>query len=209
MRKRSIRILDLPSSFRTAVLLVLSIAFLLGGLSGCILVDQLVGDGSDMLGSYLDGYLSVVRSGNAVQPELWAVLWETVRWPLLIFVLGITPLGLIGIPILFVIRGFLLSFAIASFFRVLGLSGLIFSGVLFGLSGVLYVPALFHCGLQCFSASGAMVSRLTGEGKKAPLFERSSLICGCVCAAALCLCVLIDYSAVPRVLEALAEFLPT
>lgn len=204
MGKRVVKILDVPSSGGTAVLLIISASFLLGGVSGCVLADLVGGNGSDVLGSYLEGYLSAVCSGGAAQPGLFTVLWEIVRWPLLVFVLGITPFGLLGIPILFLVRGFLLSFAIASFFRALGSVGLILAFVVLGLSGLLCLPVLFVLGVQSFLAAAALTGRLLGESKRRPLLERATLArCG-FCAAALCVCGFIEYSVVPVLLESLA-----
>ena len=46
-------------------------------------------------------------------PPLLISVWETIRWPLLVFGLGFTTLGLLGIPLVFSVRGFLLAFSIA------------------------------------------------------------------------------------------------
>ena len=204
MGKRVVKIWDLPSSGSAAALLILSAAFLLGGLAGCFLVNQVSGGGSDALSSYLEGYLSFACSNGAVRPEALSLLWEIIRWPLLVVVLSLTPLGLLGIPILFLVRGFLLSFAIASFFHVLGAMGLTLAFVVFGITGLISVPVLFALGVQGFLSAAAMVGRLVGENRRVPLFDRMVLIRCCVCAAALCVCGFIEYCAVPVLLESLA-----
>lgn len=207
MRKRVVKILDLPSSGSAVVLLILSAAFLLGGLAGCFLANQVDGSGSTALGDYLEGYLSAVYSGSAAKPEALSLLWEIIRWPLFTFVLGLTPLGLLGIPILFLVRGFLLSFAISSFYHVLGTVGLGLAFVVFGITGLICVPVLFILGVQGFLSAGAITGRLTGESRRLPLFDRLTLLrCG-VCAAALCVCGLLEYCVIPVLLESLAGFL--
>lgn len=207
MGKRVVKILDLPSSGSAAVLLILSAAFLLGGLAGCLLANQVGGSGSDALGDYLEGYLSAVYSGGAARPEVLSLLWETIRWPLFALALGLTPLGLLGVPILFLVRGFLLSFSISSFYHVLGSVGLGLAFVVFGITGLICIPVLFVLGVQSFLSAGAITSRLTGESRRLPLFDRMALLrCG-ACAAALCVCGLLEYCVVPVLLESLAGFL--
>ena len=207
MGKRVVKILDLPSSGSSAVLLILSAAFLLGGLAGCLLANQVGGGGSDALGDYLEGYLSAAYSGGAAKPEVLSLLWETVRWPLFVLALGLTPLGLFGTPILFLVRGFLLSFAISSFYHVLGAVGLGLAFVVFGITGLIGIPVLFILGVQSFLSAGAITGRLTGESRRLPLFDRAALLrCG-VCATALCGCCVLDYCVIPALLESLAGFL--
>ena len=207
MGKRVVKIWDLPSSGSAAALLILSAAFFLGGLAGCLLADQVGGDGSSALSDYLSGYLSVVNSGDTVRPDGLSLFWEIIRWPLVTVALSLTPLGLLGVPIVFLVRGFLLSFAIASFFRVLGAFGLALAFVVFGITGLIGIPVLFILGVQSFLSAGAMIGRLMGESRRQPLWDRMTLMrCG-VCAAALCVCGFMEYCMVPVLLESLAGVL--
>lgn len=208
MGKRVVKIWDLPSSGSAAALVILSAAFFLGGLAGCLLADQVGGDGSNALNDYLSGYLSVINSGDAVRPDVLSLLWEIVRWPLLTVALSLTPLGLLGVPVVFLVRGFLLSFAIASFFHVLGAFGLALAFVVFGITGLIGIPVLFIFGVQSFLSAGAMTGRLMGEGRRQPpLLDRMTLMrCG-VCVAALCVCGFLEYCIVPVLLESLAGVL--
>lgn len=206
MRKRVLKVFDLPSSGGTAVLFILSVAFLVGGMAGCVLVNRVGGNGEVALEEFLEGYLSVVNSGELTRPNILTLVWETLRWPLFIFLLSVTPLGLFAIPVLFLVRGFLLSFSIASFFRVLGTSGLALALALFGFTGVLYVPVLFILGVQGFLLSGAMTGRLIGEGRKRSMLDRNVLFrCG-ICALVLCVCCFLEYHLVPVFMEPLAAF---
>lgn len=204
MRKRMGKLWDLLSSGRVAALLLLSSAFLLGGLAGCLLAKRAGGAGADALNDYLQGYLSAAGTADVARPGALCVLWQVVRWPLLAVVLGLTPVGLPGIPLLFLARGFLLSFAIASFFRVLGLSGLAMAFALFGISGLISVPVLFVLGVQSFLSAGAVTGRLLGESGRLPLLDRGCLLRCCVCAVSLCGCGLIEYCGVPVIVETLA-----
>lgn len=204
MKKHVVKVWDLPSSGTGAVLLILSVAFFLGGLAGCLLADRVGGSGSEALADYLKGYLSSVYSENVIKPDILALLWETVRWPLFALALGLTPLGLLGVPILFLVRGFLLSFSIASFFRVLGVEGLILAFVIFGITGLIALPVFFVLGIQSFLSAGAITGRLLGESRKQMLIDRIALLrCG-MCAAALCASAFVEYCVVPVLLGSLS-----
>ena len=208
MGKRVVKVWDLPSSGALAALVILSAAFLLGSFAGCLLVKRVGGEGSQVLSDYLQSYLSAASTGQNLRPDWFSALWEIFRWPLLAVALGLTPFGLLGIPVLFFARGFLLSFAIAAFFRVLGGLGLALSVIVFGVVGLVCIPILFFLGVQGFLCAGSLTGRLLGDSKKPLIPNRMFLLyCG-VCAAALFVCCFIECSVVPVLIKTLAGFVP-
>lgn len=207
MKKRIPGVVQLSVSGSTAVLLLLSAAFVIGAAAGCILVNRVGGEGGSALEEFLSEYLSAANDGELYRPGVWSLLWETLRWPLLVLFLSVTPLGTLALPVLFFARSFLLSFSIASFFRVLGSLGLALAFVLFGFTGLLSVPVLLVLGVQGCMVSGAVAGRLLGETRKLPLVSRDALLrCG-GCAAILCLCCFLEYHLVPVLVEPLAALL--
>lgn len=207
MKKRVWKVFDLSASGGGAVLFILSAAFLAGAAAGCLLADRVGGDGSSALADYLSAYLDAAVAGALARPEILSLIWENVRWPLLLAVLSVTPVGLLTLPVLFLVRGFLLSFTIASLFRVLGTSGLAVAFVLFGFTGILSIPVLFVLGVQGYLLSGAIAGRLMGEGRRRLRPDRPLLFCCGACAAVLCVCCFLEYHLVPALLEPLAELL--
>lgn len=200
-----VRIWDVPAGGLLPALMTVSIAFALGGLLGCFLAAQVGGGGNDSLTTYLQGYLASARAGGVTPPALWAVVWETLRWPLFTFFMSFTALGMLGIPVLFSIRGFLLSFAVSSFVRMFGGVGGVLAFFAFGMTGLIAVPALFVLGVQGFAAARELAGRFFGETKRSLPFGRAYFFrCG-VCAAALACCVLLEYFAVPALLGSVAN----
>lgn len=114
----------------------------------------------------LRGGISSRRSGGEITaPALASLVWDTVRWPLLALLLGFTALGLLGLPLLFAVRGFLLAFSIASFVRLFGGAGCLLALLVFGVSGALSVPVLFVLGVQGLLAARVLAGRVWGMGK--------------------------------------------
>ena len=130
------------------VLAVTAACFLLGGLVGCLLASHIGGGGQESLAAYVEGFLRAAQAGEITAPALASLVWDTVRWPLLALLLGFTALGLLGLPLLFAVRGFLLAFSIASFVRLFGGVGCLLALLVFGVSGALSVPVLFVLGVQ-------------------------------------------------------------
>ena len=207
MRKHVLKVWDLPSNGAAGALIIIAVMFFIGGLAGCTLVGRADGGGEAALSSYLDGFLNVAESGEIVRPTFVSLLWKAIRWPLFALFLGFTPLGLICIPALFLIRSFLLSFSISSFFYVLGTKGLLFAFSVFGITSLVYIPILFVLGIQGFLNSGMIIGRMTGENGRGPSVKRSDFFCFSVCFLILLLCCFIEYSMGSAVLKTTAEIL--
>lgn len=153
---------DLPLEQRIA-LGVLGAAFLLGGVAGCLLASLSGGAGGSEMGDYLTGYLELARDGT-LPKGLWPLLWGQIKYLLAVLALGLTALGLAGIPILFGLRGFFFSFSAACFCRVFGRRGLLPAFFLFGLPALLWVPALFLAGVPGILSARKMLRRTPGDG---------------------------------------------
>jgi hypothetical protein len=208
MRKRPLKkVLDVPSDGVLPALVVLACAFFLGALVGCGLAASVAGGGDDVLATYIRNYLAAAQAGLAQRPELLPLTWEILRWPLFVLLLGFSALGLLGIPILFGVRGFLLSFAAASFVKMFGAAGACLSFLLFGLSGLLTVPVLFVLGVQSLSVSFLWTGSVLKKGKNLPSYGRAYVSrCG-VCAGVLAVSILLEHIAVPVLLGMAAQWL--
>lgn len=192
---------DLPLEQRIA-LGVLGAAFLLGGVAGCLLASLSGGAGGSELGDYLTGYLELARDGT-LPKGLWPLLWGQIKYLLAVLVLGLTALGLAGIPMLFGLRGFFFSFSAACFCRVFGRRGLLPAFFLFGLPALLWVPALFLAGVPGFLSARQMLRRTAGDGVLAlsgAWWCRAGLCAGLALTAGL-----LEYWAVPVLLRAAAQ----
>ena len=194
---------DLPSEYGRA-LVVLAIAFLVGGAAGCVLAALSGGAGAEELSRYLVDYLTLARD-DQLSRSLCPILWGQVKYPLAALLLGLTALGAAGFPVLFGVRGFFFSFPVACFCRVFGQRGLFPAFVLFGLPALLWVPALFLMGVSGFLSAQQLLRRYLGEGRGGvPLsgayWCRAGLCVGLALAAAL-----LEYWVVPVLLRGMAR----
>ena len=189
---------DLLSGW-AAGLVLLGVLFLMGGVVGCSCAGC-IEDAGDTLIGYLQGYINALlqgQGGGGVLP----ILWEVSKVPLAAFLLGLTALGVVGLPVLFALRGFLLCYAVAAFYRLLGLNGLLSAFFLFGLSALVWLPVLFWLGIQGLLGSYGLLRRTMGEGRY-PLRYNGSYLLSCgICAAALCLCAVLECFVVPILLQ--------
>ena len=195
---------NVPESGLLPALAAVAISFLLGGAAGCLMSAFLQGEGLESLRGYLEAFLRSAGEGGAGAPAVLRALWGTVRWPLLALILGFTALGVLGLPLLFAARGFLLAFSIAAFVRAFGSAGCLLALLVFGVPGCLSVPALFVLGAQGLAASVRLAGRSLGEGRGPSPYGRAYFLrCG-GCAAALCVCLCLECFAVPALVAGAA-----
>lgn len=208
MRRPVAGVWDVPLEGVAPALAATSICFFLGGLAGFLLAANVGGGGTDSLSAYIRGFLDAAGAGATSAPSLLLLIWEVFRWPLFTVVLGFTALGLVGIPVLFAVRGFLLSFAISSFVHLLGGVGCLLALLVFGVSGLVSVPALFVLGVQGLAAARSLAGKVLGEGRRSSPFGKAYFLrCG-LCAGAFCVCILLEYLAVPALVAGMAGLLP-
>ena len=149
-------------SGKAASLWLLGGLFLTGSIIGCMAASVLTG-GTSML-EYLDGYWAVLEHNSGSIPFI-PVAWRVMRPHFAVFLLGLTALGVLGIPILFGVRGFCLCYACSVLIRLMGWRGLLLGLCLFGVSAVFWLPSLFELGITGFTCSYGLMRRVTGEGR--------------------------------------------
>lgn len=183
---------------------MLSGCFFLGGGAGCLFAALADGQGALELSAYLEDYLLLAEAGG-VSCGLLGVLWARMRVLLAALVLGATPFGTVGLPILLGVEGFFLSFSVGCFCRVFGGAGLLPAFALFGLPALMWAPALFACGVQGMTLARGMLDRVLGSGRGGVWPEGGLLPRAGLCAGLTLGCGLMEYWVVPVLLEACAR----
>ena len=195
----------LLSENRTAVTLLGGL-FLLGGVLGCLAAGCVEGESGAALEKYLRAYLTMSREHGTVL-SLSGILWERFRFPLCILMMSFTAFGVVCIPAVLLLRGFLFSFAIACFVRLFGWQGLLLAAALFGFSALIWLPALFELSVLGLEQSWRLVQRCTGEKKEGLLRPSGGLLSWGICLAALAFSAGLEYFVVPQLVNALSHVL--
>lgn len=190
---------------QSAALLILGGFFLLGGAVGGVFAGLADGDGALALGGYLRDYLTLAARGTVAR-SLLPLLWEQLRYFLAALVLGLTALGVAGLPLLFVVRGFFFSFSVGCFFRVFGSAGLLPALALFGIPALVWAPGFFLAGVQGLSNARCLLRRsLDGGRPDLPCGQPSYWVRAGFCCVLFLLCGALEYMVVPVLLRAAAR----
>ena len=201
MKRRDV-IVDFPRPL--VPLTILSACFLLGGIVGAAFGGLMSEASAQELAAYLNTYLTLARDGG-IPVEFWGVAWEQFRLLLAVILLGLTALGVVGIPVLFGVRGFLFAFSVAGLCRVFGAAGLVPGLFLFGLPAFLWAPVLFLAGGQCVDSAWVLLRRLRLESRVPLPFTPAYWGRLGLYGAALMVCVMLEYLAAPVLLAAAAK----
>jgi hypothetical protein len=134
--------------FHSGILLFMALAFVLGGLGGCMFAGSVSGTGTLAVSGHIEEFMAGIRGNSLSPPGFLAAAWAVLRWPILLLLLSMTSAGLIGIPLLFFARGFLFAFCVASFVVVLGSGGVLLAILLLGVESLLTISALFVLGIH-------------------------------------------------------------
>ena len=151
--------------------------FLLGGVLGIFACRGAAAGGSGVLADYIGAYVQASLEGGSAGPGFLFLLWENLRYPLAALILGFTALGLVGLPALLFLRGFLAAFALTAFTAVYGAVGPPLGFLLMGVSDLVSIPALFLLGVEGMGTAGQMLTCLTQGRRPAGVFSPQHWIC--------------------------------
>ena len=203
MGKREQKKWDLPWG-QGSILVVLCLLFLAGGVAGCLFAG--LGDraGAQELQNYLVDYLCLVREGEA-SCALWSAVFSELRRLLPVLLLGLAAVGVVLIPLVLAVRGFLFAFSVGCFCRVFGGAGLLPGLILFGLPALLWGPALFLAAFQGMVGSQALMRRVMGDPRCALPFSPRYWLRAGLCVLLVLACAGLEYAVVPVLLRAAAR----
>lgn len=100
----------------------------------------------------LTGYFVSLRGGEA-GIDLASLFWWLAKYHVLVFLLGFSMLGVVGVPFLSFARGFTLSFTMALLVRLYAANGAIAGALILGLSSLISVPLFFLMAVGAMNAS--------------------------------------------------------
>ena len=131
------------------VYLFLLMAFVLGVSAGAFTVNGLSSMQRDELVNYLQGFLQLHNNHNLESSELFSTaLMENMKLVGLLWILGVTIIGIPFIFIIITVKGFITGFSSGFIISVLGLKGVLFSTFVLLPKEIIIVPCLIAIGVN-------------------------------------------------------------
>lgn len=174
-------------------LLVLAVCFLGGAALGQVFSGHVPEAAGEELRRYLTDYLAL-EDGQA--PSVRAALSAAVlyvRYPLLAFLLGFAPAGVVLLPVLSAAFGFFASFSVCCFTAAFGAKGAVLALAALGPRCAVTLPCFFLLAVPALRFASALTALPFGRGRRAaqPVRDREFWLrfWGCAGAEAAGVCV--------------------
>lgn len=119
---------------------------------------------STELQSFLASFFRMLEKNELHAASFGSVLFSYCKYPAAVFAAGLFPIGMILIPILTLIQGFALSFAVSAFLYAAPEHSVLLVFLLFGLRCLVVLPCYFWLASEGMLMSGRMLR--TGGGKE-------------------------------------------
>ncbi len=161
---------DHVSTNRNAYLFLL-MTFMLGICAGAFTVNGLSTMQMDELSNYFQGFIQLFNNENMKSSDLFSIaLLENLKLIGLLWILGVSIIGLPFIFLILGVKGFITGFSSGFIIRVLGMKGLLFSGFALLPKEIIIVPCLIAIGVNGINFSIRIAKNKLPEG-----IQKSSL----------------------------------
>lgn len=151
---------------QTPLYIFVAVLFLVGVVFGALIVSALTMDQQQELGDYLGNFFATVdQQGLPAAPEsFWSIAALNLKWIGLIWILGLSVIGLPGILILDFLKGVLIGFTVGCLVSQYSWHGLLFALVSVAPHNLILIPVLLVCSAAAIAFSLLMIrSRVLGQ----------------------------------------------
>lgn len=165
-KKASNKSLILQKSTNPFSFTIIVIFLLCGGVAGCILA--LYAQHSPDSLFFSRDIVSVVQN-QVGEYSFWSTYLNSVKYPLIIFLLSFTAFGYAVIPLMVFLKSFFLTFSISIVLQLYGINRFFLSLAMFGIQAFLSIPILLltACfGIEISKCFSAFLNRKKGNSVK-------------------------------------------
>lgn len=168
---------------QTPLYVFVTVLFLMGVVFGALMVNALTLEQQQDLSRYLgDFFTTFNQEGTSSLSSFWSIAMLNLKWIGLIWILGLSVIGLPGILILDFLKGVLIGFSVGCMVGQFTWKGMLFALVSVAPHNLVLIPVLLISSVAAITFSLTIIrSRvmLRGHGSLAkPFFSYSGLVLG-------------------------------
>ena len=173
-------------------LLICGVLFLVGCIAGTF-SSGFVND-TGQLDRILTEYISFYINDSPVNLDFISAAFDAFKYPLAALFFGLSVLGVLLVPVLSAVRGFMLSYSISAIVRLLGGKGVWLALSVFGIRTLITIPCFFILNVYAYSCSSYIFRQSFSKNMKitASPFNRRAVIVCVICLLVLFASALID-----------------
>lgn len=195
---RLVREPEANAAFR-ARLLMLCFFFLLGGAVGAAVHEAVATPDAEQLRDYMVQYGGLSAAAEPAAATL-AVVSVYLRYPLLVYLAGFLPVGLLCVPFLCTVQGFTLAFSVCCFSAALGRDGILMALAAFGIRCLFTLPCTMYLAAQAMERSFRKTAAGCNTGKR-QIPQNSGHGPTLLCLMILALGIAAELTVVPRLIQ--------
>lgn len=147
-------------------LLLISFFFLFGVLLGQVFANRTPDSVISEIKRYLADYICLCGVRDFSSEAFFSTLWSYFRYPLLSLLLGFSSVGVLFLPCISVVFGFLLSYSVSCFVASFGTFGVFFSLAVFGLRCFVTLPCFLISAVYSFRSSLVLAGAAFGRSRR-------------------------------------------
>ncbi|MCM3784080.1 stage II sporulation protein M [Neobacillus mesonae] len=149
----------LKHTFRdqTPLYVFVAVLFLVGVIFGALMVGALTLDQQQDLAGYLDNFFVTIDQGNHAGATYLDIAFLHLKWVGLIWILGLSVIGLPGILILDFLKGVLIGFTVGYLVGQYSWKGLLLAMVSVAPHNLFIIPVLLICSVAAITFSLHMI----------------------------------------------------
>jgi stage II sporulation protein M len=163
-----------------------SVLVVMGVVFGALMVNALTPEQNQELARHVNSFIQVVNQGTEIggKASFHQTFWMHVKWVLLIWLLGLSVVGLPLIFLLDFLKGVLVGFSVGYLVGQMSWKGMLFALVSVAPQNLIIIPALVICSVTSMSFSLYLIKNrfLQKKGALYPPFVRMSSVTLCMIA---------------------------
>lgn len=148
-----------------------SVLFVMGVVFGALMVNALSPGQKEEMARHVNSFIQLVHQGNEIggKATFWGSFLLHIKWIALIWVLGLSVIGLPFIFVLDFLKGVLVGFSVGYLVGQLSWKGMLFAFVSIAPQNLIVIPALIICSVAACSFSLHLIRNRFMQ-KKGPLY---------------------------------------
>lgn len=160
--------------------------------------------------SYLKNYICLDGIRDYSTEAFFSTFWGYFRYPLISYLLGFSSIGILLLPFVSLVFGFLLSFFVSCFTAAYGTHGILLSLAVIGVRCIVTLPCFLLISVHSFGRSLRLVRLAFGSGRHTASAESGAVHFKtlCIFSVILILGVCADVFVSPQILRLVLESVP-
>lgn len=199
-REHLVRNQEAFGAFRR-MLLTLCFFFVCGAVLGFAFCGMAGKENDLLLREYILQYAAACARNEDATASVLSALGAYLRYPLAVFLFGLTAAGALLVPAVLLLQGFGLTFSAACFVSALGRRGLLLALAAFGVRAILVLPVTLLLSMDSFRSSLCMLRGGKKKSEKKPGVHTGRYVRFLVCLILLLLGTAAELLVIPQLLR--------